>query len=148
MEEYEQAGILNLCKVDVTDPVYHKNSEHRMNDVRMLNGYYKCFYSVYKKNIIIITQSGFYPAPEEWQLIGDINVHSGLSGFFLNKPDFTEKGWADFCNSVKREKETLKGTALSGIFFRNNAFFTLNNKGNHCVYGIKRFRKYIALKLE
>jgi len=101
-------------KVNVTDPGYDKDTWCRM-DVEVKAGNYTCNvwmhtemierddntkYKDVRVGIIGIHKNGRIPCEEDMCEIGTIGVDAGLAGFFMNKPDYNDEEWSDFCDRL------------------------------------------------
>lgn len=106
--------------VDITDPCYNKDVWCRTK-VTVQPGAYQCRTWEEDGTVIVI---GLYlygvPAAEKMEEIGFIGVDSGMAGFFVEKPDYTDAEWAAFCDSVQN------GTA----WLRKQAFFCCSGDGD------------------
>lgn len=91
-------------KVEVTDPCYDKDVWCRMTTDDVKAGNYNCI--IWRGNsrigIIGIYLDGKIPSQKTMEKIGTIGVDAGLAGFFMNKPDYSDKEWCEFCDSIKR----------------------------------------------
>ena len=112
----EFAGI-----IDITDPCYNKDVWCRMN-ATVKAGSYECV--VWKQTekyeyegkehkyqiigIIGIYLGGIIPVQNQMEEIGYIGVDAGLAGFFMNKPDYTDEQWTEFCDSIRKGDAWIK----------------------------------------
>lgn len=79
---------------------------------------------------------------KRWKEIGDIGVDAGLAGFFSDKPDFTDKQWAEICEWMFKKDKVA-------YFKKDLGFWTSSGYGDGCydVYAIEEEGKTIALKI-
>lgn len=142
-------------EVDITDPCYDRDVWCRMNNVKIAKGQYTCVVYVSKhwyddpcwkgltppvgrkKRIYYnnIDSIGIFHTElvgdniENTRLsmdyIGNIGVDAGLAGFFHNKPDYNDKEWHDFCDSIHRSRDA---------YIRDNGFFAASDDGGYDVY--------------
>lgn len=108
--------------VDVTDPCYNKDEWCRLNGIKIKEGDYKCVvwmrpdtvvydgkeYDDTRVAIIGIYLNGLVPGEKQMEEIGEIGVDAGLAGFFMDKPDYTDEQWHDFCNSIRNGYAWMK----------------------------------------
>lgn len=142
-DERIEEGILTIItgKIDVTDPCYDKDTWCRINDLPVKNGDYHCIYFRREGRVAeaIISLSG--ETNLEWEEVGDIGVDAGLAGFFINKPDYDDPEWDEFCDKLDFENKEA--------YLYPDAFFTESGWGDgwYEVFGVKENNKYIALKI-
>lgn len=72
--------------------------------------------------VIGIYLDGVIPPQKSMKEIGVIGVDAGLAGFFMNKPDYTDEQWHDFCESIR------KGDA----WIKDEGFFSSSGYGDGC----------------
>lgn len=114
-------------KIDITDPCYDRNAWCSMNDVRVVEGDYKCFaefisderFGVQVASIIIALDGETFDS-SELDVIGGIGVDAGLAGFFNNKPDYSHSEWLDFCG----------GLGDKDAWIAHDGFFSLSGFGD------------------
>lgn len=98
--------------IDATDPCYdHDTRSYRVDNIKICNGDYKC-YAVYDKRetnrvarcrIVLDDEETIQKVEKgmSWRKYSpDVGVDSGIAGFFVNKPDFDDDEWYDFCNNL------------------------------------------------
>ena len=138
--------------IDITDPCYNKDVWCRMN-ATVKAGTYEC--RVWKQTekyeyegkehkyqivgIIGIYLDGIIPPQKQMEEIGSIGVDAGLAGFFMNKPDYTDEQWTEFCESI------CKGDA----WIKDEGFFSSSGDGDGCygVYAYKQNGEITALEI-
>ena len=129
--------------IDITDPCYDRDVWCRVNGVKIVPGNYTCIAWIYNdtfewngkmQNVRYVGSCGIYlngiiPSQKDYEEIGEIGVDAGLAGFFIDKPDYTDSEWHDFCDRIK------KGNAW--IF--DEGFFTSSGHGDggYPVYAAK-----------
>ena len=71
--------------------------------------------------------------------IGSIGVDAGLAGFFMNKPDYTDEQWTEFCESIRDGDAWIK----------DEGFFSSSGNGDGCygVYAYKQNGEITALEI-
>ena len=71
--------------------------------------------------------------------IGSIGVDAGLAGFFMNKPDYTDEQWTEFCESIREGDAWIK----------DEGFFSSSGNGDGCygVYAYKQNGEITALEI-
>lgn len=108
--------------IEITDPCYNKDVWCRMNNVKIVEGDYTCIiWRCTEKYIcegrevtdtcvsrIGIYLDGIIPQQKAMEQIGEIGVDAGLAGFFMDKPDYSDDEWHDFCNSIKKGDAWIK----------------------------------------
>lgn len=110
--------------VDITDPCYSKTVWCRM-ETTVRNGEYDCVIWCDEEGtvaIIGIYQDGIVPSQQLMKEIGEIGVDAGLAGFFMNKPDYTDEQWSEFCDSVR----------YGNAWIRDEGFFSCSGDGDGC----------------
>lgn len=102
-------------KVDVTDPCYNRDVWCRLNDVKIMQGLYSCYYTEKDCNDFgkRISELSIILEPYVSEVVGEsyigyIGVDSGLAGFFENKPDYNDDEWSDFCKSLKDNENVFE----------------------------------------
>ena len=139
--------------VDITDPCYNRDVWCRMNDVKIKEGTYTCVawhhtekgtfegepYTDTLVGIIGIYLNGDIPSQKEMKAIGEIGVDAGMAGFFHNKPDFDDEGWAKFCDGISK----------GDVWLREGAFFSSSGHGDggYDVYAFKTDGEISALEI-
>ncbi len=128
-------------KVEVTDPCYDKDVWCRMTTDDVKAGNYNCI--IWRGNsrigIIGIYLDGKIPSQKTMEKIGTIGVDAGLAGFFMNKPDYSDKEWCEFCDSIKRGDAWIKG---EGFFSCSG-----DGDGSYDVYAYKEDSNITALEI-
>lgn len=102
--------------VDITDPCYDKTVRCRMTTT-VRNGEYDCVIWCDEDGdvaIIGIYQDGVVPSRQAVKKIGTIGVDAGLAGFFMNKPDYTDEQWSEFCEFVSEGDAWIKDEGFFG----------------------------------
>lgn len=138
--------------IDITDPCYDKDVWCRMN-ATVKSGTYDCI--VWRKTekcefdgkeqkwqivgIIGIYLDGYIPTQKEMEEIGSIGVDAGLAGFFMNKPDYTDEQWSEFCDSIRDGDAWIKDEG----FFSSSG----NGDGGYGVYAYKQDGEITALEI-
>ena len=90
-------------KIDITDPCYDKTVWCRMNDFEISPGKYNCYVTELDDEETgnwgdRVSRIGIRKAKGDiYRRVGSIGVDAGLAGFFINKPDYTDKEWSKFC---------------------------------------------------
>ena len=131
--------------VDITDPCYNRDVWCRMTDVKIRNGVYTCIAWHHKDKgtfdngepycydvigSIGIYLDGVIPCQKEMKKIGDIGVDAGLTGFFHNKPDYTDGEWAAFCDRVRH----------GDVWLTKEGFYSSSGYGDGC-YGVYAYEQ-------
>ena len=139
--------------IDITDPCYDKDVWCRMNAV-VKPGDYEC--RIWKQNesykdgkgeihkwqtvrIIGIYLDGNIPAAGSGETIGSIGVDAGLAGFFMNKPDYNDEQWNDFCESIEKGHAWIKDEG----FFSSSG----DGDGSYDVVAYKKNEEIVALEI-
>ncbi len=138
--------------IDITDPCYDRNVWCRMN-ATVKSGEYDCRVWYQKEKyeldgeikeyrtvgIIGIYLDGIIPYPRQMELIGEIGVDAGLAGFFMNKPDYNDDEWHEFCASIRKGDAWIKD---EGFFSRSG-----HGDGEYYVYACKQEGEITALEI-
>ena len=97
-------------KIDITDPCYDRNVWCRINDLKIQAGEYTCIVWMRDERVraIGIYLNGIIPLQKSMEMIGEIGVDAGLAGFFIDKPDYDNKEWLDFCHSLQNKDFWLR----------------------------------------
>lgn len=129
--------------IDITDPCYDKDVWCR-SEATVISGDYSCYIwihtskeeSVYGKEyidkrvgVIGIYLNGAIPPQKSMTEISTIGVDAGLAGFFMNKPDYSDEEWDDFCNSICEGNAWIKDEG----FFSESGY----GDGTYPVYAAK-----------
>lgn len=138
--------------VDITDPCYDKDVWCRINTT-VKSGIYDCvvwrqpekyeYAGIEHKyqivGIVGIYLDGIIPLQKDMREIGSIGVDAGLAGFFMNKPDYTDKQWQEFCDSIRQ----------GDAWINNGGFFSSSGNGDGCyeVYAYKKNGEIVALEI-
>ena len=138
--------------VDITDPCYDRDVWCRMT-AEVKAGEYTCYiwrhtekikydgkeYNDVRVGVIGIYLNGIIPPQRSMKEIGEIGVDAGLAGFFMNKPDYNDDEWSDFCDSIH------DGDA----WIRDEGFFSSSGWGDGCygVYAYKQDNEIVALEI-
>lgn len=138
-------------EIDVTDPCYDKDVWCRMG-VTVKSGEYNCVVWRHKEpetlydehtaqtvGIIGIYLDGYIPAQKQMRQIGGIGVDAGLAGFFINKPDYTNEQWEEFCASINTGYAWIK----------EDGFFSFSGYGDgwYGVYAYEQNGEIVALEI-
>lgn len=113
---YEMVGTIVVSdgRVDVTDPCYSKDVWCRTT-LNVKPGTYRCYvekvnYGPFGKRngriaIIHNSLSKFPDLRSRKTSVAHIGVDAGLAGFFVDKPDFNDEEWNEFCERLwERDK--------------------------------------------
>lgn len=138
--------------VDITDPCYDKDVWCRMT-AEVKAGEYECHiwrqtekcnydgreYKDVRVGVIGIYLDGIIPAARAMEEIGEIGVDAGLAGFFMNKPDYNDDEWGEFCDSIREGDAWIK----------DEGFFSSSGYGDGCygVYAYKVNNEITALEI-
>lgn len=138
--------------IDITDPCYDKDVCCRTT-ATVKEGTYDCIVwrqtekyfddggecSDIRVGIIGIYLDGIIPRQSEMEEIASIGVDAGLAGFFINKPDYTDKQWDEFCKSI------VEGDA----WIKDEGFFSHSGYGDgyYGVYAKKTGDEITALEI-
>lgn len=128
--------------VDITDPCYSKDVWCRMT-ANVKAGEYACYiwrhtdkgvyngeeYKDVRVGVIGIYLDGIIPPQRSMEDIGSIGVDAGLAGFFMDKPDYNDEEWDDFCDFIR------DGDA----WIRDEGFFSSSGYGDGC-YGVYAYK--------
>lgn len=138
--------------VDITDPCYDKDVWCRMTAEVKAGEYTCCVWRHAKKmkyngreyndirvGIIGIYLDGIIPNTKLMKEIGEIGVDAGLAGFFMNKPDYNDEEWGDFCDSIRK----------GDVWIKDEGFFSSSGYGDGCypVYAYKIDGEIVALEI-
>lgn len=143
------AGVVN-----VTDPCYDRDTPGRMNVV-VKEGVYDC--RVWHQKLcneidgkvqkvvdrIGIYLNGFIPPQANGKEIGIISVDSGLAGFFVDKPDYTDDEWSEFCHSIFSSRGNKDVWTKNGWFFSSTGF----GDGYYPVCAYKQDDEVVAIEI-
>lgn len=158
--------------VDITDPCYNKDVWCRTTK-NIKPGKYNCYielvlFGYYGENCskpdirvgeIIIGNADkelhvtkrLLGTVKSWTEVDSIGVDAGLAGFFVNKPDFNDGEWYDFCEYLDEENNQLLGTrSFIRKFNGNDGFFSESGLGDgyYKVFSIKNAEgENIAFKI-
>ena len=138
--------------IDITDPCYDRDVWCRMT-AEVKAGEYDCHvwrhtskeiwngeeYKDIRVGVIGIYLDGIIPPQRSMEEIGSIGVDAGLAGFFMNKPDYNDDEWSDFCNSIRDGDAWIK----------DEGFFSSSGYGDGCygVYASKVNGEIVALEI-
>ena len=138
--------------IDITDPCYDRDTWCRIN-ATVKSGEYDCrvWYQKEKNEyngeteeyqivgIIGIYLNGIIPQQKQMEEIGVIGVDAGLAGFFMNKPDYSDNEWDEFCDSICQGDAWIKDEG----FFSSSG----NGDGAYPVYAYKHNGEITALEI-
>lgn len=138
--------------IDITDPCYSKDVWCRMN-ATVKAGEYDCYiwrhtdkgfyngeeYKDVRVGVIGIYLNGIIPPQRSMEDIGSIGVDAGLAGFFMNKPDYNDDEWSDFCDSIRNGDAWIKDEG----FFSSSGY----GDGFYGVYANKVNGEITALEI-
>lgn len=103
----EQIGIFEFGEVvNVGDPCCERDNVNRICDMSIVPGEYYC-YVTYEddrvQSVGIRLKSFFDQFVGELEMNNEmgVGVFSGVTGFFKERPDYTEEGWYRFCDTIK-----------------------------------------------
>lgn len=107
-------GTINLPgKIDITDPCYNKDVWCRINNFPISAGEYEC-YTMNADNEETegwgerVARIGIRKdKAKTYKRKGSIGVDAGLAGFFVDKPDYNDAEWNEFCNRIYSDKAWL-----------------------------------------
>lgn len=155
----EYVGTIKITNgvVDATDPCYDNRTVCRVNNIKICNGDYKC-YAVYDKKEpnrvarcrIVLDDEETMTKVEKgtsWRKYSNIGVDAGIAGFFVNKPDFDDEEWGDFCDNFDNSKDKFIYENITGDSF---GFCTESGYGDgiYAVWAIRNDkRKITALEI-
>lgn len=139
--------------VDITDPCYDDDVWCRMNNVQIKDGEYTCLvwyhtdkgeyngkpYSYKVVGIIGIYLDGIVPYQKAMEEIGSIGVDAGLAGFFHQKPNYDDKAWDKFCDSIRNGDAWITEDGFCST--------TAYGDGEYPVYAFKQSGKIVALEI-
>jgi hypothetical protein len=138
--------------VDITDPCYSKGTWCRMT-AEVKAGEYACniwrhtekywFQGAQHDDVRVgkigIYRDGIVPNVKLMQPIGSIGVDAGLAGFFMNKPDYNDEEWDEFCASIYKGDSWIKDEG----FFSSSGY----GDGHYPVYAYKIDNEIVALEI-
>lgn len=138
--------------VDITDPCYKKGTWCR-TEAQVKAGEYECHIwkhtEKYEWNgkevkdvrvgVIGIYLYGIIPPQRSMEYVGDIGVDAGLAGFFMNKPDYNDDEWDEFCDSIRDGHAWIKDEG----FFSSSGY----GDGIYPVYASKADNEIVALEI-
>lgn len=121
-------------KIDITDPCYDRDTWCRLNNIDIVEGEYDCYiwnsaesyeFDGEKHEYTRVGRIGIYLdnyIPHKYELfkIGNIGVDAGLAGFFMDKPDYTDAEWTEFCNEL----------GMDDAWIRDEGFFSSSGYGD------------------
>lgn len=121
-------------KIDITDPCYDRDTWCRINNIDIVEGEYYCYVwnsdESYESNgekheytrvgRIGIYLDNYIPSNNELFKLGTIGVDAGLAGFFMDKPDYSDKQWTEFCNEL----------GMDDAWIRPEGFFSSSGYGD------------------
>jgi len=137
--------------LDVTDPCYNKDVWCRIKTPSPVKrGDYECAvwrgttveiydgkpYRDTRVWILGIYLDGIIPKQKKFEEIGEIGVDAGLAGFFMDKPDYDDEAWSEFCNSIREGDAWIKPEG----FFRSSGL----GDGCYPVYAHRNESGYIT----
>ena len=133
---------------DITDPYYNKDVWCRMT-IPTVPGTYN--YEVYDDGFVNVKMvailEGKRPDDDEWKLIGNVGVDSGLIGIFDNKPDMTVDEWVKFAGHLDNDGYSVWAINFGtgdGVFCSSGY-----GDGSYPVYGVKNEDgKYFAISIQ
>ena len=152
----KKIGVKDFGKtIDIADVKYAKGDLcRRMNQVAIKDGNYTCRVwhemetsAPAEKTVKII---GIYLGdviPPAWAInyIGEIDVDTGMVGFFANKPDYADEEWQAFCDPRCNKKQTDAWITAEGFFISGvskgtyDVFAAVNKDGDvHALTTIKK----------
>lgn len=153
--------------IDITDPCYDKNVWCRINDVKVKSGTYLCYSYIDEKEIlgwgkrpwaneIILPE---YKDKGVWYHLGNIGVDAGLAGYFVNKPNFTDKEWLELCKYMEYDDSGNNENFAKGLwetFLVNDpllnykGFYTESGAGDggYEVYAMKDGDEIVGLRID
>lgn len=92
--------------VTVTDPCYD-DDVWCTKEVEVLGGNYDCIAWMSEKEKCVgavgIYYRGIVPQQNKMEDIATVGVDAGLCGFFMNKPNYSDAEWHDFCERIENE---------------------------------------------
>lgn len=114
-------------KIDITDPCYDRDVWCRINNFPIPAGEYECYAQVLNdeetdgwgervSRIGIRTEK-----PDHYERKGSIGVDAGMAGFFINKPDYTDNEWANFCGKIDFDEK---------VYMFDEGFFSESGYGD------------------
>ncbi len=141
--------------IDVTDPCYDKENEEKKIrfSLPIQNGKYDCLFTRKDQRVsscsIVLNGVDESKLVNEWTVVDTIFVDSGLAGFFIDKPDYTDKEWKSLCNELA-DKDKKSSRDLHGVYMRKDAFFTSSGLGDgqYEVFISLRDDKIVAVKIQ
>lgn len=98
-------------KIEITDPCYDKDVWCRINDFPISAGTYECYVQVANNSETggwgkRVAKIGIRKENAcDYKRVGNIGVDAGLAGFFIDKPDYDDNQWMEFCNKINNEKQ-------------------------------------------
>ena len=116
--------------VTATDPCYDAPEGVHFN---LPVGVYECMYDITDEGLwgrrvakcaILREGSHLYEPDEAYRIFeGSTGVDAGLAGFFINKPDYDDPAWEQFCHEVYANED-------EGAYHTPEGFFTQSGYGD------------------
>ena len=97
-------------KVDITDPSYNKDVWCRVNNFPIPSGEYECYAQIKNSDETggwgeRVSRIGIRrDKADMYEYKTNIGVDAGLAGFFIDKPDYTDEQWIDFCHKLNYDE--------------------------------------------
>lgn len=94
-------------KIEITDPCYDKDVWCRINNFPIIPGEYECYIVVANNEETgswgnRVAKIGIrMDHADTFEKKGFIGVDGGLAGFFINKPDYSDDEWKEFCHKIE-----------------------------------------------
>ena len=135
-----------LDKIDITDPCYNKDVWCRINNFPISAGTYECYVHIADNEETggwgeRIARIGIRRSKaDHYKRIGSIGVDAGLAGFFINKPDYSDDEWYEFCETIKEGKVYLSENS----FFSNSGY----GDGGYDVYAGYKNKQIVEVFIE
>lgn len=156
----ERVGMLSIQKqkLDITDPGYDKDVWCRL-ERPIFAGEYNCFIGKDKYNriyalILLSKDIDFDDKRLKVTEDGSIGVDSGTAGFFVNKPDYSDKEWSEVCEYLFGNKEDTRQNKNFWLTdehtpLKCQSFFSFSGMGDgvYDLYRITKNRKIVGYKL-
>lgn len=135
--------VINVAEgeaVTVTDPCYDVGGGLTLN---LPTGRYECFYDLSDEGDwgVRVARAAIYKQgcrgiqfdSYEKFIAGSAGVDAGLCGFFVNKPDYSDDAWSEFCDRLRKiDEEYCKQTGkhYKEVYHTDEGFFTASGYGD------------------
>ena len=139
--------------VTVTDPCYDADTPSAY--LHLPAGEYNCYYDIIDEGswgmriahcaLLKKGASDYFLDEGFTEYAGSTGVDAGLAGFFIDKPDYDDKAWDEFCANLRKadaEWKEISGRSYKEVYHIPEGFFTCSGYGDgeYAVYLLKGFK--------